>query len=187
MSSSRDRVRPRTARGGPGCWPTRSARHRQSRPPREPMPMGGAVWLLPEADVYAEPGGVWLGGDADVTRRRCPRRTPLEVSLRAGASDVVVCVVGTGDGEVRLPAGETRDGDDGARGRGGCACGPAAASGRRRSRRANERPALSGVWIGALGPDWSSQSAATVGHSPTATSGEPRSTSGGPARSGPRP
>ena len=69
--------------------------------------MGGSVWLLPEADVYAEPGGVWLGGDADVTVG-LPSSLPIEVNLRAGAADVVVSWSGTGDGEVRLSAGEAR-------------------------------------------------------------------------------
>ncbi len=82
-------------------------------PATQAHPMGGGVWLLPEADVYAEPGGVWLGGDADVTVG-LPSSLPIEVNLRAGAADVVVSWSGTGDGEVRLPAGETRHGDDGA-------------------------------------------------------------------------
>ena len=71
------------------------------------LPMGGSVWLLPEADVYAEPGGAWLGGDADVTIG-LPSSQPIDVELRAGAADVVVRWSGTGDGEVRLRAGEQR-------------------------------------------------------------------------------
>ncbi|WP_110171354.1 hypothetical protein [Luteitalea pratensis] len=70
-------------------------------------PMGGSVWLLPEADVYAEPGGVWLGGDADITLG-LPSSLPMEVNLRAGAADVAVAWSATDNGEARLSAGETR-------------------------------------------------------------------------------
>jgi hypothetical protein len=65
------------------------------------------VWLLPAADIYAEPGGAWLGGDADVVVG-LPSSRPVEVDVRAGAAGVVVGWSGTGGGEETLSAGAVR-------------------------------------------------------------------------------
>jgi hypothetical protein len=76
-------------------------------PATQAQPMGDSVWLLPEADVYAEPGGLWLGGDADVIVG-LPSSRPVDVEVRAGAAAVVIAWAGTGEGEAALSAGEAR-------------------------------------------------------------------------------
>ena len=76
-------------------------------PATQAQPMGDSVWLLPDADIYAEPGGAWLGGDADVIVG-LPSSRPVEMQVRAGAAAVVVTWSGTGEGEVSLSAGEAR-------------------------------------------------------------------------------
>jgi hypothetical protein len=70
-------------------------------------PFAGSVWLLPERDVFPEPDGLWLAGDSTIVAGLSADR-PVPVTIRAGASPVVVQWVGTGGGELRLAAGEER-------------------------------------------------------------------------------